>query len=293
MKAINPWINFNGNAEEAFTFYKSVFGGEFTKMVRFRDIATPEFPVSENEAHKIMLIALPIGRNNVLMANDVPESMGPTNENENRSKISINAESRAEADRIFNGLSQGGSIEGPLGDTPWGSYAGMFRDKYGIEWIVEYDSKNIGENVPQNKSTPALWFHTDDGKMNQVTDYYSKIFDANFTAANPWPLGETPSGYAEMTNIQIFGQGYLFMTTALEHHTFNDSFAIMIHCKDQGEIDKYWDYFTQDGEESMCGWCIYRFGQVIPENIGELMSKPNAWEVMSKQKKIVIAEYIK
>lgn len=68
MKAINPWINFNGNAEEAFTFYKSVFGGEFTKMVRFRDIATPEFPVSENEAHKIMLIALPIGRNNVLMA---------------------------------------------------------------------------------------------------------------------------------------------------------------------------------------------------------------------------------
>src|SRR5690554_3977452 len=213
MKAINPWINFNGNAEEAFTFYKSVFGGEFTKMVRFRDIATPEFPVSENEAHKIMLIALPIGRNNVLMANDVPESMGPTNENENRSKISINADSRAEADRIFNGLSQGGSIEGPLGDTPWGSYAGMFRDKYGIEWIVEYDPKNIGENVPQNKSTPALWFHTDDGKMNQVTDYYSKIFDANFTAANPWPLGETPSGYAEMTNIQLFGQGYLFMTT--------------------------------------------------------------------------------
>lgn len=142
MKAINPWINFNGNAEEAFTFYKSVFGGEFTKIVRFKDIATAESPVPEKEARKIMLIALPIGRNNVLMANDVPESMGRTNENENRSKIAVSAESREEADSLFSGLSQDGSIEGSLGNTMWGSYGGMFRDKYGIEWIVEFDPKS-------------------------------------------------------------------------------------------------------------------------------------------------------
>lgn len=142
MKAINPWINFNGNAEEAFTFYKSVFGGEFTKIVRFKDIATAESPVPEKEARKIMLIALPIGRNNVLMANDVPESMGRTNENENRSKIAVSAESPEEADSLFSGLSQDGSIEGSLGNTMWGSYGGMFRDKYGIEWIVEFDPKS-------------------------------------------------------------------------------------------------------------------------------------------------------
>jgi len=144
MKAINPWINFNGNAEEAFTFYKSVFGGAFSKIVRFRDLAGPEFPIPEKEADKIMLIALPVGKNNVLMANDVPESMGPTNENENRSKISISAESREEADKLFNGLSAGGNIEGPIGDSPWGTYGGMFRDKYGIEWIVEFDPNNNG-----------------------------------------------------------------------------------------------------------------------------------------------------
>jgi PhnB protein len=138
MKAINPWINFNGNAEEAFTFYKSVFGGEFAKVVRFKDLSNPEFPVAENDANKMMLIALPLGKNNVLMANDVPEFMGRTNENENRSKISVSAESREEADKIFNGLSAGGDIEGPIGDSPWGTYAGMFRDKYGIEWIVEF-----------------------------------------------------------------------------------------------------------------------------------------------------------
>lgn len=141
MKAINPWINFNGNAEEAFTFYKSVFGGKFKKIVRFKDIANDEFPVAESEANKIMHIALPIGKNNVLIANDVPESMGRTNENENRSKISISADSREEAERIFKGLSADGKTEWPIGDSPWGSYAGMFRDKYGIEWIVEYDAK--------------------------------------------------------------------------------------------------------------------------------------------------------
>jgi PhnB protein len=144
MRAINPWINFNGNAEEAFNFYKSVFGGEFTKIVRFKDLVSDEFQVPENEAHKIMTIALPIGKNNVLMANDVPAFMGRVNENENRSKISISAESREEADQIFNGLSAGGEIEGPIGDSPWGTYAGMFRDKYGIEWIVEFDPNYNG-----------------------------------------------------------------------------------------------------------------------------------------------------
>jgi PhnB protein len=138
MTTINPWINFNGNAEEAFTFYKSVFGGEFGKIVRFKDIATAEFPVPEKEANKIMLITLPIGKNNMLMANDVPEVMGKVNERENRSKISVSCDTKEEADKLFNGLSAGGEVEGPMGEGPWGSYAGMFRDKYGIEWIIEF-----------------------------------------------------------------------------------------------------------------------------------------------------------
>lgn len=138
MATINPYINFNGNAEEAFTFYKSVFGGEFAKITRFKDLSSPEFPVAEKDANKILHIALPIGKN-VLIANDVPESMGRVNENENRSKISISAESKEEADKLFNGLSAGGNIEMPIADSPWGSYFGMFRDKYGIEWTVEFE----------------------------------------------------------------------------------------------------------------------------------------------------------
>jgi PhnB protein len=138
MATLHPWINFNGNAEEAFTFYKSVFGGEFVKVVRFKDIASDEFPVSEKEEEKIMYIALPIGDSTMLIANDVPEVLGRVNEQENRSKILVRTESKDEAGRLFAGLSAGGEVEGAIGDSPWGSYAGMFRDKYGIEWIIEF-----------------------------------------------------------------------------------------------------------------------------------------------------------
>lgn len=145
MALINPHINFNGNAEEAFTFYKSVFGGEFAKVVRFREFQNPEYTFPENELDKIMHIALPIGKSNVLMGNDVPEVLGKVNERENRSKIAVSAESKEEADHIFNGLSAGGEVEMPITDSPWGSYFGMFRDKYGIEWIVDYDPRYKGK----------------------------------------------------------------------------------------------------------------------------------------------------
>jgi PhnB protein len=142
MTTLHSWINFNGNAEEAFAFYKSVFGGEFAEVVRFKDIASAEFPVPEKEAQKIMYIALPISGGSMLIANDVPEVLGKVNERENRSKILVRTDSKEEAERLFSGLSAGGEVEGPMGDSPWGSYAGMFRDRYGIEWIIEFAASN-------------------------------------------------------------------------------------------------------------------------------------------------------
>lgn len=139
MATINPYINFNGNAEEAFTFYKSVFGGEFGSVIRFKDLKSSEFPVPEHEANKIMRITLPIG-GSTLIANDVPESMGRVSENENRSKIAISTQTKEEADKLFKGLSEGGAIEMPMDESPWGTYFSMLRDKYGIEWTVEFDA---------------------------------------------------------------------------------------------------------------------------------------------------------
>ena len=141
MAQINPYIHFNGNAEEAFTFYKSVFGGDFAMVMRFKDMNIPESIATESEANKIMHIALPIGKHDILMGSDSPIALGTHNLNETRSKISISAESKEEADQLFNGLSEGGQIEMPIEDSPWGSYFGMFRDKYGIEWMIEYDPR--------------------------------------------------------------------------------------------------------------------------------------------------------
>lgn len=138
MALINPHINFNGNCEEAFHFYRSVFGGDFSRLVRFKDLAAAEHTISPTEADKIMHIALPIA-GNMLMGNDVPEVLGRVNERENRSKISIIVSSREEADNLYHGLSAGGEVEMPIGDSPWGSYFAMFRDKYGIEWMVSFE----------------------------------------------------------------------------------------------------------------------------------------------------------
>ncbi|HVY54297.1 MAG TPA: VOC family protein [Thermodesulfobacteriota bacterium] len=135
MTTLSPWINFNGNTEEAFAFYKSVFGGDFTNITRFKDLAGPGFQISEKEADKIMRIVLPIGNGSTLIGNDVPDYLGRVSENENRSKIHIAPESKEEADRIFAGLSAGGEVEVPPGD---GAFFAMFRDKYGIEWVVEF-----------------------------------------------------------------------------------------------------------------------------------------------------------
>lgn len=142
MTTINPWINFNGNAEEAFTFYKSVFGGEFAKIIRFKDVTSAEFSVPEAEAEKIMQIILPIGEGSMLVGNDVPSVLGTVSENENRSKIYVTTETKEAADKLFNGLSAGGQVEGPIGESSWGTYFGTFRDKYGIEWIIEFSSAN-------------------------------------------------------------------------------------------------------------------------------------------------------
>jgi PhnB protein len=143
MAKINPYLNFNGNTEEAFNFYKSVFGGEFATLMRFGDMpGCDEMPegnqISEADKEKIMHIALPIG-DDVLMATDALESMRQNLSEETRFSISISADSRDEADRIFNGLSDGGKVEMPLGDTFWGAYFGMLYDKFGIRWMVNYD----------------------------------------------------------------------------------------------------------------------------------------------------------
>ena len=142
MATINPYLNFNGNTEEAFNFYKSVFGGEFAAVMRFGDApGCDEMPVAESDKGKIMHIALPIGDGDILMATDMLDSMGQTLIEGNNYSIAINPESREEADELFNGLAEGGKAEMPMADVFWGDYFGMLQDKFGVRWMVSYNEK--------------------------------------------------------------------------------------------------------------------------------------------------------
>jgi PhnB protein len=136
MAAINPYLTFDGNCGEAFEFYKSVFGGDFLTMMRFGDMDTGQ-PINESEKNRVMHVALPIGPS-ILMASDIPAAMGPLT-NGNNFSISINVDSEAEADKIFAGLSEGGKVTMPMGKTFWGAYFGMFTDKFGVQWMINFD----------------------------------------------------------------------------------------------------------------------------------------------------------
>jgi PhnB protein len=137
MKAINPYLNFSDNCEEAFDFYRSVFGGEFSAQMRFKEVPA-EAQMDASEGEKIMHIALPVGQGTILMGSDRPAAMGPVTTGDN-SSISISTDSEAEATRVFNGLSAGGQVTMPLEKAFWGSYFGMLTDKFGIQWMVSYD----------------------------------------------------------------------------------------------------------------------------------------------------------
>ncbi|MRM95401.1 VOC family protein [Riemerella anatipestifer] len=143
MTIVSIYLNFNGNCEEAFNFYKSVFGGEFTYVGRFGDMPPQEGmpPMSEVDKNKIMHIGLPIG-NTVLMGSDTGGEWAPSFQQGNNFSINITPESKEVADKLFNGLSAGGKVTMPMADTFWGAYFGMFTDKFGINWMINFESQN-------------------------------------------------------------------------------------------------------------------------------------------------------
>ena len=135
---LQPYLNFPGNAKEALEFYRSIFGGEFSSEVSFGDMPMEGVSIPAEDAGKMMHISLPIGEDNVLMASDTLESLGHKTVQGNNLYISVHPDSRDEADRIFEGLSQGADIEMPMGDQVWGDYFGSLRDKFGVGWMINY-----------------------------------------------------------------------------------------------------------------------------------------------------------
>lgn len=139
MNTMHPYLNFDGQAEEAFNFYKSVFGGEFLMLQKMGDAPDAD-KIPDNEKNRVMHVALPINEHTILMASDCLPSAGHVLKKGNNMYISINTDSREEADRLFYGLSADGEIEMPMDDMFWGDYFGCFTDKFGIQWMVNFGS---------------------------------------------------------------------------------------------------------------------------------------------------------
>ena len=143
MTTINTYLTFNGNCEQAFNFYKSVFGGKFDSISQFKDMPEdPKFPVAESEKEKIMHVSFPISKESILMGSDTGGEWAAKFKQGNNFSISINTDSKEEADRLFNDLSEGGQVIMPMNNTFWDSYFGMFTDKFGIQWMVSFDQPN-------------------------------------------------------------------------------------------------------------------------------------------------------
>ncbi len=138
MTKLNVYLNLAGNTEEAFNFYKSIFGGEFTAVVRFKDMPMEGVNIPKKDENKILHIGLPIGKDDMLMASDSLESLGQKLVQGNNVYLSVHPESKGEADRIFRALSAGGAIEMPIADQVWGDYFGSLKDKFGVLWMVNY-----------------------------------------------------------------------------------------------------------------------------------------------------------
>jgi PhnB protein len=139
MPTINPYLNFQGNTEEAFNFYKSIFGGDFIGGInRFTD--TPDGDkLPDEEKNKVMHMALPFGKDNMIMATDALESMNQKVNQGNNVYLCISADSKPQADDFFNGLSAGGEIEMAMQDMFWGDYFGMLTDKFGVKWMISFN----------------------------------------------------------------------------------------------------------------------------------------------------------
>jgi len=140
MTTVNVYLTFNGNCEEAFNFYKSVFGGDFPFIGRFKDMPAGEGkPASAEDAEKIMHVALRISKETMLMGSDTGGEWASNYSQGNNFSISITTDTKGEADRLFNGLSAGGAVTMAMNKTFWGDYFGMFTDKFGINWMVSFN----------------------------------------------------------------------------------------------------------------------------------------------------------
>lgn len=267
---IVPSLWFEKNADEAMRFYASIFPD--SKIIQETPVV-----VTAN------LAGVPF-----LAINGGPAEFRP---NPSISFMVI-CETREEIDTIWEKLKENGQIYMELDGYPWSSYYGWVGDQYGFTWQL-YLGKL--EDVNHQRIVPNLMFsHTQQGKCEEAVNFYESVFD-DFESHGLMRY-EDGEFKGQVVHTQFTLNKFVIgaMDSGVtQDFTFNEAISLSLMCKDQNEIDYYWNAFTKDGNEAECGWCQDPYGvfwQVVPYNIKELLNTEEAFAALMKMRKILIED---
>lgn len=271
---IYPCLWFDGKAKEAATYYCDIF---------------KDASILEDQG---MVVRWKIADKIFMGLNG-----GPHFEINPSISFFVGCKDEKELDSLWNDLSAGGNILMPLDKYPWNEKYGWCQDKFGVNWqLLLGDAADGSEKI-----VPSLMFtQHNSGKVQQAIDYYTTVFTASeIIAISKYEEGEGDvTGNIKYASLKLNGQSFIMMESSEPHQfVFNEALSFVIPCDSQEEIDYFWNEFTKDGEESMCGWCKDQFGvswQIVPANIGNIMMDKNkghkAMQVLMKMKKIIVAD---
>lgn len=296
---ITPNLWFDGNAKEAVDFYVSVFPGS-------KITATMHYPNSKEEgladfqldmANKVLTVEFNLAGHDFTAINAGPE-FKPTASLSFMVNFDPSHDEQASEhlDEVWEKLIEGGEALMPLDAYPFSKRYGWVKDKYGFSWQLILTNPE-GEERPC--IIPSLMFGDSvQNKAEEAINFYSSVFKdtkVGTIAKYPEATGPATANSIMFADFQLEGQWFAAMDSGAEQDfTFNEAVSLAVFCKDQAEIDYFWEKLSKVPESEQCGWCKDQYGvswQIMPQNMGELMKKPNAFVNMMKMHKIVIEDF--
>lgn len=291
MSKIIPFLWFDSNAEEAVRFYTSLFdNSKLLKSVKYDEASAN---AAKRPAGSVLTISFQLEGQNFTALNGGPHfKLNPS------ISFFVYCESDEKIERLYKKLSDGGMVMMPLDKYDWSPKYAWVQDKFGVSWQLDVDKINSPQKI-----VPALLFANDKNlKIKEAISFYSSVFpDSKIIMEAPYPESVgLPEGTLLFAQFKLLGYLFNSMSSTLKHDfDFNEAFSFVVDCKDQEEVDYYWNKFTSDGgQESMCSWCKDKYGvswQIVPKILVEMLSDKDpvkaqkAMTAMLQMKKIDIA----
>lgn len=293
MQRIVPNIWFDHTAAEAAEFYTSAFpDGRVVDTVRYPTEGLLDF--QKEFAGQALTVEFELAGYRFIGINAGAEFRpNPSVSFFVNFDPSVDPRAREHLDELWERLSEGGQALMPLQEYPFSAHYGWMQDRYGVSWQLMLTSP---DGDPRPFIIPSIMFgHTVQGRAQEAMDFYTSVFDGRVGTVATYPEGAGPvAGQIMFADFQLLDQWFATMDSAGHGFTFDCGVSLMVYCRGQEELDRYWSQLSSVPEAEQCGWCADRFGlswQLIPENLGELMAKPGAYEKLMRMKKIEIAAF--